>query len=714
MVLAVVVATILAVSTAAGAQAPTTSTTPPPASTAPAAGRIDLAGQTAWVAPGGVFDLRVRLTGVPAGSQLVVQAHPKVSGRIRFEQTTKGENLGAPLQPALAPVAVDQLAGDGDGSISLSLPVTAGPAGAGGPAPAIRLPATSPAGVYPVSVRLVGPTGDEVDRLVTHLVVVPVESRATPLAMSLVIPAAAPLAFRPDGTVDLSDADRERLATTIAALDRAPAVAVSVAASPETLDALATDPAGAQLVQRMGAALTGDQLMAATYVPVDLGAWAADRTSGGIADHELQAQLAAGEDTLTRLTGTAPDRRTWLVDRSVTPGALDWLVGQGVTQVVVPEDQVDPLRGTTDEALSTSPFLVEPDDGDPIPALLADATVAARLHETDDPVLNGHLLLANLAVLQGDRPNADRGVVVQVPANEDVPATTWDTVLQGLASAGSSGGQALIEPLTLDALFQRATSRVPSMERSYRYEAPASLGRLPAEVAEVSGLVTSLATMVGEAPVAGLRRQVLVTEAAGLGRGEQIAYLDGVRAGITAMTSSVIAPDEQRVTITEDVGKIPLVLENRLPYPVQVEVVLRSAKLEFPEGTSLVATLAAEDATRLEVAVEARASGAFPLDITVRTPDGGMDVAATRFTVRSTAISGLGLGLSLAAGAFLLVWWARHFRRTRRARRLVSPNHPSVRGWAWPAADQGSATLRPAVPEGGMSEGNDGRSPDRH
>jgi hypothetical protein len=59
-------------------------------------------------------------------------------------------------------------------------------------------------------------------------------------------------------------------------------------------------------------------------------------------------------------------------------------------------------------------------------------------------------------------------------------------------------------------------------------------------------------------------------------------------------------------------------------------------------------------------------------------PDGERRLSTSRYTVRSTAVSGAGLVLSLGAGAFLVVWWARHWRRTRRSARLVaSDSHPA-------------------------------------
>ena len=34
-------------------------------------------------------------------------------------------------------------------------------------------------------------------------------------------------------------------------------------------------------------------------------------------------------------------------------------------------------------------------------------------------------------------------------------------------------------------------------------------------------------------------------------------------------------------------------------------------------------------------------------------------------------VSSVGLALTIAAGVFLAIWWARHFRDARRARKLV-------------------------------------------
>jgi hypothetical protein len=72
------------------------------------------------------------------------------------------------------------------------------------------------------------------------------------------------------------------------------------------------------------------------------------------------------------------------------------------------------------------------------------------------------------------------------------------------------------------------------------------------------------------------------------------------------------------------------------------------------------------------VPVRARASAAFSLRARLLSTEGA-ELTRTRYTVISTAFSGVGIALSIAAGAFLLLWWASHWRTARRGRHLVDP-----------------------------------------
>jgi hypothetical protein len=78
----------------------------------------------------------------------------------------------------------------------------------------------------------------------------------------------------------------------------------------------------------------------------------------------------------------------------------------------------------------------------------------------------------------------------------------------------------------------------------------------------------------------------------------------------------------------------------------------------------------------IEFEVESRTSGDSLLEVTVLARDAGADLGtltAGTYTVRSTALSGLGLVLGVLATVVLLTWWARHVRRARRARHARPP-----------------------------------------
>jgi Family of unknown function (DUF6049) len=170
-----------------------------------------------------------------------------------------------------------------------------------------------------------------------------------------------------------------------------------------------------------------------------------------------------------------------------------------------------------------------------------------------------------------------------------------------------------------------------------------------------------------------------------------------VNNALSTVSGAVTLPDQFRITLTSRSSDIPIALTNLSNQSLQVRVTLDSDQLEFPEGTDIPTTLD-PGTTRLEVPVRVRTSGAFTLDVTVTSPDGSIVLDTSTFDVRSTAISGVGLVLSIGAGLFLLVWWARHWRSARRSRHLMPPSaHPPTPVAPFAGADQGPA--RTPIPD---------------
>jgi hypothetical protein len=652
------------------------------------ASTISLVQQSAWVGPNGPFDLRLQIENPPAGAQISVQVYPAVRSRTGFAQSIEGENLGTPIRPLPPVLPIEQLPRESDGSIRLTFPVsTTTP-------PPLGMRVTGQ-GVFPVLVGLLDAEGNDLDHFVTHLVRLPsLDSNAPPLAFSLVVPFAATPGFAPDGRPSIPERDVARLAAATDALSRTPGVPLVVDPIAETVEAVAAGGgAGTGMIASLTSALAGRQVLASTYVPIDLGAWVAAPDPN--ATDEIERQTTSGRDGIEELLGVRPDTRTAVVNRTVTPDALTAMRATGVDQLVIPEDQLGPLSGEAAQVTFTQRFEVVNGEGRTMRAVMADEGLASRLTATPDPVLNAHLVLADLAVLFFDRPNLSRGAVLEVPRDAMVPVETYETLLSGLSrpsvDAGiAQGGHQIVAPLTLDDLFDVTDPATtpgrgnPVLVRPYTSDAPASLGNLPADVATTRAQIASFATMVANGPgatrIPGLDRQVLIAEAVGLDDETREAYLDGVVAAIDSQLAAIVTPSDQRVTLTDRSGDVPLTIENQLDYPVEVDVVLTSAKLEFPQGNVQRVTLPPSSSTVVNVAVEAKASGAFPVDVRIQSPDGSRLVGSARYSVRSTAVSGIGLLLSIGAGIFLLVWWARHWRSIRRGRRLVSPDHPSMRG----------------------------------
>jgi hypothetical protein len=92
------------------------------------------------------------------------------------------------------------------------------------------------------------------------------------------------------------------------------------------------------------------------------------------------------------------------------------------------------------------------------------------------------------------------------------------------------------------------------------------------------------------------------------------------------------------------------------------------------------------------VPVEAKSNGTFRVTATLLTPDGDALLAPPMtITVRSTALSGLGILVTIAAAVVLAAWWLQHVRakRRRRAAAVSAQHHPTAPPSSQPEAEPG-------------------------
>jgi hypothetical protein len=641
---------------------------------------LRLVDQTSWVGPEGTFTVRVAVPDLPAGAMVSGRLHGRVDTPTELDAALAGDQLGTVIWDVKARPA-GEVAGP-DGSLSVALAVTASSSEDPLVAP-IRFP-----GVYPFEVVVTG-TDDTTPRtLVTAMVRLgdtPGTAEA-PLEVGVVVPLEADAVPALDGSPYLPDDDARGLTSTIAVLGDHPDLPLTLSPSAESLQLLAQRGSTEEDLVAGLAPGPPRQLLAGPYARVDTGDWVRSGLSEGLAD-----QYDAGSASLLRLLGAVPDGRIAVLDRTATGDAVRRLVGLGAQSTVVPTDQLTPLGTTSATEAFASGFDLLLPEGSTVPAVAADAGAATRLAAGDDPVLSAHGALAELAVRQLAQTGAGNGIALVVPPSTD--PETLDALLGALgeldgATSGSIGAP-LLRPTTVGELVRAiepaddtSGGRTTTLVRGYVADEPTPLGTYPAELRSSGQRLGGLRSLAPDAPAVTdpVARAVLASGDRSLEPPQRSAVLAWADRRVAATTDEVVVAPDQVVTLTSSSGEVPLNLENRLPVPVQVRIVMSSAKLVFPEGAVIQRTLDAATTTPILLPVETRATGAFPLDVTISSADGSLPVASSRYTVRSTAISGVGLVLSVGAGAFLLVWWARHFRTARRARKLVGSDHLAVSG----------------------------------
>jgi hypothetical protein len=658
-------AALLVVATVAGAGLSPARAVPSQSSTSSAPadlGLLRLVEQTPVVDPEGTFTAQVSTTGAPPGSMMRVVLHAKITTRSQYQLTVSGGSLGRTLATPIRDTPLDTLPHAGDDTVVVSIPIRA----TGTDTSRLRL---ASAGVYAVEVDLYDSEGARLDQLITHLVRLPSpDDDLPPLAVALVVPVHGGPALQPDGTTTLSDADRAGLLKVSAELLRQPAVPLSLVATPETLDALAeaTEPGDDNIIASLASAASGREIVPGPYVRLQLGSW----TQPSLLP-VFDEQVSRGSDVLAERLGTMSPS-TWVADDTVDDTAVTALHGRGVRRVVVPESALAPLDPEDFSRTLARRFTVG--SAAPLDAAVADAALAAYAGATDDPVLDAANLVGDLATIFFDEPPAQRGAVVRIPDTWAPDASFLRAVLAGLTPS------TLFRPVTIDQFFTVVPESStgggladgdPVLHRDLEPQRTQPLGSFPVMLLDGRAALETYRSAIGDdSPRADpLERLLLVSCSADLPVSGRMPYVDSANGTIDTELNKVDAPPEQTITLTSRSGRIPITIRNAADYPLTVTLHLESDRLEMPELTNGSTTLTLEnETTRIEVAVRARTSGDSPLDVLLTTPDGRMELDRTTYRVRSTAVSGVGLVLSIGAGLFLLVWWARTIRRDRRRR----------------------------------------------
>jgi uncharacterized protein DUF6049 len=652
------------------AAATTTTTTSPDQSAAQdvaGAPRLTLASQTPWVTAGGEFDVRfaVHPAGVNGG-RIVMTIFGSIPNRSEFKRTIDHRIDESVIAQPLA-VPLDSLVPDAAGARDIRIPLQ--PTGKARDRSKLLL---SHSGVYPVRIEYRPDGGGTPAVLVTHLLFFAGPISGDKLKVTWIVPIHSPPSVGPNATDVITDDQSNALAQLASALDSHQDIPVVLSPTPDTLSALAASARDQDksTLRSFARPQPNRQVVTGTYVPVSL----PGMLSAGLAD-DATLQLTRGSDTLAATLDIRPDGRTWVEQGPMDQAAAAFLRGTQVDRIVLPDASLSPSPFAVTLA---QPFELNVRPAARIQAAAADGGLAAHFLDPD-PVLGAHQLLADLAVLYLDRPGQSRGVVADTPRSWVPDPAFLSTFLDGLAASPVVAGA------TLDTLF----SDVPAATRGGLPLARTLLTD-PRVAADAAGLPTEAirsahrrvenfgSALSEDNPlISQLQDLLLTSESADLADNRsRLNQLDDVNQRINQQLGLIQLPSKRKITLTARTGRLPISILSNVDYPVRVVVRVESDKLQFPGFAPSTAVVAETEDLRkgnnaVDFTVRARTTGSFPLHISLMSPDGGMVLASTTFTVQSTALSGVGLVLSVGAALFLALWWGRQIIRDRRARRAA-------------------------------------------
>lgn len=597
---------------------------------------IELVSQTSWVTADAPFQLTAAVaTERPATSlDVVITVYGAVRSRSAFLSSVEGRASSStavilerrPLTEALSPA----------GTISVNWPVSDS---------SQRATYLANNGVYPVKVELQDTeSNDSVSEFMTHIV--KVAEAPNKLNVSTVLP--INIAVEDDVNTPITGDEFGQVAQLLTAN---PNLNVDVAPSPQAIErtSLSEEPAAAQNINALTEAVSDRSLLARTWEDVPASIYKEY-------PQEAKEQLTRGTNIGSTLGSL--DSTTWLATSPINSDAANSLLNQGYENFVVRESNLSSSSRSTSVA---RPFQLRVGN-DTVPAIQADNGLSGHFDERG--VLGAHQLLADLAVLWNDYPSQERVFVVEPPRSWQLDPEFLQVYLQALNAS----------PVATAVSLQNAFE-LPKEGTTRSFSAPSDDDNpsLPSDLNQQRRQLDGFTSMVEEDNVVlgNFQRSLLSSESLRLSEDERENNIDNWDDTFDKQLAAIRLPAERSIRLTARDGEIPISVQNDTGYPVKVNLRLSGDQIAFPEGRQRTIEVPLQQVTD-RFAIEARTSGAFPVQVEMTSPDGTLSLYESRVTVRSTATSGVGVFLTAGSLGFLVLWWMHSIYKTRRKRQAAA------------------------------------------
>lgn len=653
-----------------------------PAAAAKVQGQLVLESQTpAFVANQSGITLGLDVSSALPASALSIEVtlYSMVQARYTLHETLSGSlpNLLTPLgNPGVIPLDLKSLGWVSGRTVAVRLPVLApdlpgdatskADAGTNGVILSVEncLPPDC-GGVYPLQVSLLAQGVTPVASFTTDVILTPPSEVAGthPLRFSWVLPLGASPAIAPSGAPEVDITDIDEIETLNTVLGEAPNASVSLDVFPqfvESLDELNGPVAQAALVALRTLTGSGGQadVLPSTFAPVDPDALVSSHLSS-----DVTAQLARSRQILS--PSLEFEAHEFAAERPIGSAALALLEHAGITRLIVPSSGAQPLNSTFSQWTPTTPFII-PRSG--VEAIASDPGLEQDLASKASPALSAQQMLADLSIVYFDNTGAEQGLAVESPIGSTPSEAFEKALLTGLSESS------VVRAVTLAGIFDNVTpgsSPTSPDQRSLR-----SPNTPPGAIIPIDAIRTarqSLAALTSMLPATRPSRSrpplsdlILMAEQAGATLPQRLSYLDTIDRQAGSLAGLVSLPYSRTITMTSLRAKIPISIVSSARVPLLAELTAASPDLGFPKGHTWFVKLYPRTNV-VEIQLTARTTGNFPLQLALTTRTGYLVSSGTMY-IRSTAISGVAVALSIGAAAFLVIWWSRSILTKRRKR----------------------------------------------
>ena len=491
----------------------------------------------------------------------------------------------------------------------------------------------------------------------------------------------APPSVKPDGTVAVSDAVRDQLRDLRDLLARKPQAAnIGVRIRPEVIDSLSrsADVKDQELFGQLVPLLADNDILVGTFRASSVPAYAAAQLRTQFDD-----QLVRGDATLDAVNGAAlPSRAVWLSSEPLDSGAVEFLRGFGVTNVIMVGDAVTNYGADVNPnrpyALSAKSSTSSVSASSSVVLGLADPRYSTLL---DEPVGTAH----ESAVALSAEIIAQRNEV----AASFVGSAALSNRQVVLASARGVPPEPLIAALALRHLrsapqisLVRTNELAPTLEGLPSIAAPnvqvVDVAKIQASTNAALESIAAVRDAIdpGSDIVARWTEILDIANDTNLNDTERAEYLGTVLDGVASVRNAVSLP-QNSYTFGSRESQLRMTLANSSEYPLRLQVRLASAAGKMTFSPAVVdVSIDARGQREVFVAASARSNGLLTVELVLTTPS-GVVLDSEQVRVRVNAIAGLGRWVSVVFLFILLLWWLLHLRRTHRKKR--TQEHPALR-----------------------------------